>query len=951
MVEVLRHPNIEVLSYTEVVRVEGTAGDFRVTLNRKPRYVREEDCTGCGSCVKYCPKPSPDLFNRGIKDGKAIHIYFSQAIPLVAYIDENCLELKEGKCDICRGVCQNRAIDFRQTPETVEAKVGAIIVATGVAPFDPAPVAEYGYGRMPNVVTSMDFERMLSPTGPHQGKILRGSDGKHPRKIAWISCVGSRRVTEGEHGWCSGVCCAYTQKQVILSKEHEAEAECTVFHNDIRAMGKDFERYYQRAADLPGVRFVRGYPVIAGERPGTRDVLLRWAASGEGVTEEAFDLVVLSVGLSPSTGSRELAGACGVGLEEHGFAATSPANPLASSRPGVFVSGGLQGPIDIPESVFGASGAGALAGQALDYRRGLLAKPRVYPPELDCAGKEPRIGVFICHCGENIASVVDIRSTVEDVRKLPGVVHAQNQLFSCANNSINEIRDLALTKGLNRVVIAACSPRTLEMLFRDTLREAGLNPYFCEMANIREQCSWVHSKQKEEATRKAKDIIRMSVARAGHLEPLQGFDLPVNKTTLVVGGGVAGMTCALALAKQGFQVHIVEKERELGGLARRLTGTVEGLDVQSHVRDLVAQVYRNPLVHVSHGAVIRGVSGYVGNFTTVVQAEGRTREIRHGAAVIATGADVHRPAEYLYGTDPRVLTHLELDERIGRRDPAVAGARSVVMIQCVGCRNEDRNYCSRVCCGHAVRNALRLKELNPATEVTVLYRDMRTYGFKEDAYRLAADRGVTFVRYEPAEKPAVEPATNEKGEPVLRVRLPDRILGARLELDADLVSLAAAVVPSAGAAHVASLFKVPLTPDGFFKEAHVKLRPVEFATEGVYLCGMAHYPKTVAETIKQSLGAAGRALTLLAHDTVAASGSVCEVAEKDCVSCGACITACAYGAIEFHDGPAGKKARVNPVLCKGDGLCCTKCPTSAVKMKHFTQESLLSQIEAAAGKN
>jgi heterodisulfide reductase subunit A len=947
MVEVGRHPNIEILTFTEVDRVEGDVGDFKVTLVKKPRYILEDKCTGCGTCVKYCPKEYPDQFNQGISKNKAVHVYFSQAIPLVAYIDETCLRLQDGKCDICKGVCQPDAIDFRQTAEKSEITVGTIILSAGIEPFDPRAVEEYGYGKMQNVVTSMDFERLLSATGPYQGKILRASDQVHPKKIAWIQCVGSRKVTPGEKSYCSGVCCTYTQKQVILTKEHEAEAECTVFHNDIRAFGKDFEHYYERTENLPGVRFIRSYTSIAREDPDTKNVVIRYATPDEGVKEEEFEMVVLSVGLNPPVGCRELADKFGIELNAHGFSDAPQENKVKTSRPGIFVSGGLQGPIDIPESVFSASGAGSQCGEILDHRRGKLARERKYPDERDVAGQEPRIGVFVCHCGANIGSVVNVPSVVEDAWTLPNVVHAQEQLFSCATNSVREITELAEEKGLNRVVIAACSPRTLEALFRDTLREAGLNQYYCEMANIREQCSWVHAKEKEEATRKSKDIIRMSVARAGHLEPLQEFDLPVNKNTLIVGGGIAGMTCALSIAKQGFQVHIVEKAKQLGGIARRIDTTLEGMDVNAHVDDLVQKIYKNPQIHVSHEAVIRHVDGYVGNFKTTLESKGMVKEIAHGAAVIAMGADVYEPTEYLYGESDKVFTHLELGEKIAAKEEAVVDADTLVMIQCVGCRNEERNYCSRVCCSHAIKNALKLKAANPEMAIYILFRDMRTYGFKEDYYREAADQGVTFIQYDPEDPPKVEETKNEDGKPCVRITVADPILGSKVELDADVLSLAAAVVPSAQAKKIASLFKVTLNPDDFFKEAHVKLRPVEFAAEGVFLCGTAHYPKHIEETINQAYGAAGRVLTLLSHDTVIASGSVAEVKENDCVACGSCITSCAYDAIAFQETAKGPKAFVNPILCKGDGLCNAKCPTNAIMVKHFTDESILSQIDAA----
>jgi heterodisulfide reductase subunit A len=753
-------------------------------------------------------------------------------------------------------------------------------------------------------------------------------------------------VTPGENSYCSAVCCTYTQKQAILTKDHDADAECTIFHNDIRSYGKDFERYYERTEKLPGVRFIRSYTSIVREDPKTKNVTVRYSTTEEGVKEEEFDMVVLSVGLNPPADVESIAERFGIELNRHHFCNVNPVNPMGTNRPGIFVSGGFQGPIDIPESVFSASGAGSQVGELLDYRRGKLSKEREYPPERDVSKEEPRIGVFVCHCGANIGRIVNVPETVEYCKTLAHVVHAQEQLFSCATNSAKEITDMTKEKGLNRVIVAACSPRTLEPLFRDTLREAGINQYYFEMANIREHNSWVHSKEKEEATQKAKDIIRMSVARACRLEPLQEFDLPVDKAALVVGGGIAGMNCALSIANQGHEVHLVEKNAELGGIARRIHSTLDGLDVQEYLRDLIGKVYRHPLIHVYHDATITDARGYVGNFVTVVKSERGLSEIKHGAAILAIGADLHTPAEYLYGEDDRVMTHLELEERINNGDEKIAKASSLVMIQCVGCRNEDRNYCSRLCCSESVKNALKLKKKNPAMDIYILFRDMRTYGFNEDYYREASDKDVKFIRYEPQDKPLVEPGESDDGRPVLKVTTTDFILGKKLVLDADVVALAAAIVPSASTKEVAGLFKVTLSPDGFFKEAHVKLRPVEFAADGVYLCGLAHYPKFVQETINQAYGAAGRALTLLSHDIVVASGSVCRVNEVKCMGCGACVSACAYGALELRDTKQGKKVAINPVLCKGDGLCNSKCPTGAIQLKHYTDEELLSEIDA-----
>ncbi len=898
--------------------------------------------------MEYCPVKYPDQFNQEISKNKAVHIYFAQAIPLVTYIDESCLYLKEKKCRICEGVCKNKAIDFNQKAEKIEINVGAILLSPGLEPFDPKVKDEYGYGKMQNVVTSMDYERLLCATGPYEGEILRASDRKHPHKIAWIQCVGSRRVTPGDNSYCSAVCCTYTQKQVILTKEHDAETQCTIFHNDIRSYGKDFERFYERTEKLPGIRFIRSYVSIEKENPENRNVTIRYSTNSDGVKEEEFDMVVLSVGLNPPADVNGLANKFGIELNSHGFCKTSPVNPMETSRRGIFISGAFQGPTDIPESVFTASGAGSQCGELLDYRRGKLAKERIYPPERDVSKEEPRVGVFVCHCGANIGRVVNVPSTVEYALTLPNVVYAQEQLFSCATNCAKEITDITKEKGLNRVVVAACSPRTLEPLFRDTVREAGINQYYYEMANIREHNSWVHSKEKEDATEKAKDIIRMSVARACHLEPLQEFDLPVNKAGLVVGGGLAGMTCALSIANQGHEVHLVEKEASLGGMARRIHYTLEGIDVQAYLGDLIGKIYKHPLVHVYTDAAITEATGYIGNFVTRVKSEGRVTEIKHGAAVIATGAEVYKPAEYLYGEDERVMNHLDLENRIIKGDEKIINAESIVMIQCVGCRNEERKYCSRICCSASVKNALKLKEINPAMDVYILYRDMMTYGFKEDYYREASNKDVKFIRYEPQDKPRVE-AVKEDSRQILRVAVTDYVLGKELALRADFLVLAAAVISPAGNKEISQLFKVSLGPDDFFKEAHVKLRPVEFAADGVYLCGMAHYPKHIPESINQAYGAAGRVLTLLSHDTVVASGSVCGVDEKKCMGCGQCISVCTYGAIEFRETRQGKKAVVNPVLCKGDGLCNAKCPTGAISLKHFTDEEILSQIDAAVG--
>ena len=946
--EVSRHPNVEIMTLTEVNTVEGEAGDFKVNLTKTPRYVLQDKCTGCGACAEYCPVRVPNEFNQDLSLSKCIHIYFPQAAPLKSYIDaKKCLFLQEKKCQICVGVCEKKAIDLYQKPEKVELEVGAIILATGFETFDPKLRGDYGYGKFQNVVTSLDFERILCSTGPYEGEIERPSDGKHPKKIAWIQCVGSRQVIPGGNSYCSSICCTYTQKQVILAKDHDTDIKATVFHNDIRSFGKDFERFYQRAENLPGVRFIRSYVSVGREIPESKNVTIKYSTERDGVKEEEFDLVVLSVGLNPPENVEELADKFGIELNEHSFCQTNPENPIQTSRPGIFVSGAFTGPIDIPESVMGASGAAALSSQLLARRRGKLSKERVYPLERDVTEEEPRVGVFCCACGANIGRVVDVPGVVDYALTLPNVVHAEKTLFACSTENAQKIAEAIKEKGLNRVVVAACTPKTHEPLFRETLREGGINQYFFDMANIREHDSWVHSREKEDATAKAKDIVRMSVARSSLLQPLEEFKLPVDKRGLVVGGGLAGMTAALSLANQGFEIYLIEKDKDLGGIARRLHYSLEGMNVQAYLSDIIQKVYQNPSIHKLTDATITQASGYVGNFVTQVTSEGRAREIKHGITIIATGAEEYKPTEYLYGKDDRVLTLLELEERIAKGETSVTNAQSIVMIQCVGCRNKDRNYCARICCSQSVKNALKLKEINPEKDVYIIYRDMRTYGFREDYYREAANKEVKFIRYEPEDKPQVE-VVEQGGKSVLRVTVTDFILSKKIALDTDLLALAAAVIPSATTSEIARLFKVSLSPDGFLKEAHVKLRPVDTDADGVFLCGTAHYPKHILETVSQAYGAAGRAADILSSDTIMAPGSICDVNEKKCIACGACITACTYGAIELVDTAKGKKAKVNPILCKGDGVCNAKCPTAAIFCKHFTNEEINAQIDASA---
>ena len=928
------------MSNTELEGVEGEEGDFTVRLLRKPRYVREHMCTGCRNCVEQCPVEIPDVFNQNLSKEKAVHIYFSQAIPLICYIDpEYCLYLKENKCGICADTCQNNAIDFDQTPQRLELKVGAVILSMGFEPYDPSVRREWGYGRLANVISSMDFERITSSTGPYAGEVLRPSDLTHPHKVAWIQCVGSRQVYKGSKTYCSAVCCTYTQKQILLMKVHSPDAECVVFHNDIRAYSKGFERFFQRTESQPDVRFIRAYPQIVGEDPDTKNVIIRYVTPDGKMKEEDFDLVVLSVGLLPPKGLENID--LDIELNEHGFCKTDSFDIIKTSKSGIYVTGCFTGPTDIPESVYSASGAASLCGKVLNYRRNKLSKPKIYPPERKVEEEEPRVGVFICQCGANIGKVVSVPSLVEEVSKLPYVVHAEEALFWCSTSGTKRIMELVKEKGLNRIVVGACTPKTHEPTFMDSIKMGGINMYLVNMANIREHCTWVHPTEKEAAYEKAKELLKMALARALLLEPLEVYEIPVDKRALVVGGGIAGMTCALDLADQGHEVWIVEKEKELGGMARKIHWTLDGKDVQKFLKEMIEKVHKNPLIHVIYEAKILDTSGYIGNFETKVESNGRIYEIKHGVTIIATGASEYKPTEYLYGADPRVVTNLEFEDLIAKKDPKALDAKNVVFIQCVGSRNEEHNYCSRICCSETMKNILKLKEINPDCNVYVLYRDIRTYGLKEELYRKAADLGAIFIRYEPEKGPKVK-----QKEDKLEVKVKDHVLGEEITLNPDVLVLAAGVVSGKDNEEIAKLFKIPVDEDGFFKEAHVKLRPVDFATEGIFLCGIDHYPKFIPDTIAQAHGASGRAMTVLSKDKVISSGIVCAVDEDRCMGCGACAEVCNYGAIVMEKTKKGPRPKIISVLCKGCGLCNTKCPTGAIQVKHFKDDQILAQIDA-----
>ena len=845
------------------------------------------------------------------------------------------------ECHLCVQVCKREAIDHQQADVEEELEVGSVILSPGYSLYRAELSPELGYGRYPNVVTSMEFERMLSASGPWGGHVTRrSSDHQEPKKIAFLQCVGSR---EKERDFCSSVCCMYATKEAMLAMEHIPGVEIKIFQMDMRAFGKGFDAYFERGKEK-GIQYIRCRISGLEEDPETKDILIQYEGSNgsHSVKEDRVDLVILSIGMSALPNAQMLAKASGIELDPHQFCFTRDFQPVETSRSGVFACGAFTEPKDIPDSVIQASGAAAKALSVIGEARGTLVRKKEYPPEREVSpDEEPRIGAFICSCGTNIAGTVDVKEVVEFAKSLPGVVHAENTIYTCSADSLKLIQERVKELNLNRVVVASCTPRTHEPLFRDTIREVGLNPYLFEMANIRDQCSWVHMNLKEEATEKAKNLVRMAIACSKNLEPLHQIPRSLIHSCLVVGGGLAGMVAALSMAEQGYTVYLIEREKELGGRLRQIFYSGNGGDPQAYLRELIRRVESHPKIEFLKGYQVVEHEGAVGNFKTKVANDSAQRVLDHGTTIIATGGKEYRGKAYLLGEDSRAITQEELEKRISLSDPSLSKAKSIVMIQCVGPWDEDPSktfYCSRICCNVAVKNAIRIKELYPEASVAILYKDMRTYGFKETFYTQAREKGVLFVRFDEKKKPSVSLSNGQ-----LSVQIEDPMLNLPLTLHPGLLVLSEAVIPNEGSKELANFFKFPLTLDGFFLEAHVKLRPVDFATDGLYLCGMAHYPKSINETISQAEAASARAATILSQEALQVGGVVAVVEGERCAACLTCVRVCPYEVPVIN---AKGEAEIDMAKCKGCGSCAAECPARAIELMHFRDSQLWAKCQA-----
>lgn len=940
LVQAAGNPNIEIIPSSRLLNLTGEPGHFTARVEKKPRYINVEKCIACGQCAEKCPKKVPDAFNGELGFRKAAFLTFPQAVPLKYALDaEHCLYLTRKRCGLCQKICPTGAVEFDQKPEAVDLEAGAVVLSTGFEPALTVREGEYGYGRYRNVVTSLQYERMLSATGPYAGHLQRPSDGQVPKKVAWIQCVLSRDAARNRP-FCSSVCCMHAAKQAVLTRSHHPEAQTVIYFMDIRAQGKGFDDYIERARRVHGVRYQRSMISQVYLNPENENLIIEtFDHHRNRKVEEEYDLVVLSSGFKPASGSSDLVKRLGLTANPFGFLTADFDEPVSTSRAGIFVCGGIEAPKDIPETVIQAGAAAAEAAVVIQAGRYSATFTAEIIPERAVEGP-PKIGVFVCHCGSNIAGVVDIPQLMQRVERLPNVTLATDFMFTCSAETQPRLIELMQEHELNRVVVAACSPKTHEPLFQDTLTKAGLNPYLFEMVNIRNQCSWVHGHQPQQATEKSFQLIRAGVSRALRLEPLTDQTYRVDPRALVVGAGLAGMSAALTLADQGFSVYLVEKDTHLGGFARHLTETLEGDSPQKLVRLLGDRIRRHPLISVYLESRLTVHQGHQGNFRgTVATNDGGNHEITYGAVIVATGGRAYEPQEYLYAEDKRVLSQVELSRRLKEDPQWVRGLKRVVMIQCVGSRNEDFSFCSRVCCSAAVKNSIAIKEINPDVQIVILYRDLRTFGFKELHYLKARQMGVMFFRFIPEDQPRVYNDTTEK----LIVDFTDRSSHQDFRVESDLVVLSSGMRPHTGADQIAPVLKLPRSKEGFFLEAHVKLQPLEFASPGIFLAGLAHSPRFIPEALAMAKGAAQQAAKILCKEIMSTPATVAVVDPDLCAACLACVRSCPFAAPFITSEGVSE---IPPAKCRGCGICVAECPARAITLKHSTDEQIEAKIDA-----
>lgn len=938
--ESARQAYLDLQPMTRLEALDGEAGDFSATLVQEPRYIDMDKCTACGECHKLFPEAV--RLTPGLDPRAPTCMRYPQATPYAFSIDME----KVTDINALQKACKAGAIIPDDSPKKTIVKVASVVLSVGAQLFDPSVLDNFGGGQFDNVVTGLEYERIMSASGPFQGNLVRKSDRKRPKKVAWIQCVGSRGINKGDVPYCSGICCMAALKEAMVTKERfEQSIETTIFYMDMRTHGKDYELYYNRAKNDYGVRMIRSRPHSIVEDSKTQNLSITYALEEEAVQKtEEFDMVVLSTGFRVSESSIDLAGRLGIELNVHNFAKTDNFNPVETSKPGVYVCGVAESPKDIPETMVQASAAACMAASDLPVEIDQMEDDNDFIPERDVSCEETKIGVFICGCGMEIEGTLNVDKMVEFAGRQADVAVSQAVGYGCSSESMSLIEASIKDNNLNRIVIGGCSPRTHETKFQDLLRRAGLNKYLVEIVNLRDQNTWAHMGQPERALDKAFKLLGMGITSVKMSRPLMDQTLPMNQNALVVGGGVTGMTAALQLADRKTKVYLVERDANLGGLAKSIRKTIEGDDVEPFMDQLIKKVVAHKNIQVLTKSIIVDHSGMPGRFKTGIQTGLKMNymQLSHGVTVFATGALANRPSVYGLGTHENIMTQIDLDAFIEDNTEKISALNNVVMIQCAGSREPNNPNCSRICCQAAIKNALRIKAVNPDAQIFILYRDIRTYGFQEDYYREARNLGIHFIRFSLDKKPEVWVENDQ-----VSVFVDDLILGRKIQIQADCLALSTGMIADDESTEdLALMFHLPRTEDNYFLEDHVKLRPVDMSVRGIFIAGTAHSPKTIRESITQAHAAAGRAKTMLAKKEINLGAAIATVDGAKCAACLICVRACPFSIpLINEDG----YSYIDPAKCQGCGVCAADCPAKAIQLLAYEDDQIMAKLDGLFG--
>jgi len=966
MVDIYRDPNIQLFSYSYVKEITGCAGDYTITVIKKPRYIKEDMCKGCGDCGNVCPvRGIPSEFDTHLKTRGAIYIPFPSSVPPVYLIDDlKCLYLNYQICGLCAKVCNADAIDFSQKQEEITLNVGAIVIATGYNQEMPEMYTDFA-GSSPNVLSSMQFERLLSANGPTGGQIIKLDDKKHPHSIAFIQCVGSRDVHHpGCKKYCSAICCMNSAKEAIVVKEHDPNIECYIFNTEIRAKGKNFYEFIEKSKNEYNVNYIDGHVSHIKENLDNGKLKLYYEDIDKGkVGTFEVDMAILASALSPTPSYYKLLRELNVGCSDLGFIREE--DIILLEKKNIFVTGYSRKPNDIQMAVAEGSACAAKISEKLFPFRFQNIKKLEYPPEIPVRLEDkPRVGILVCRCGINIGGVVNVSEVVDYVSKLPYVVHVEENMYSCSSDSQERIKELIIKYNLNRFIVASCTPRTHEQLFKNTLREAGLNPFLFELVNIRNQDSWVHQNEPKKATKKACDLIRMYLGKVINLKPLETIKVKVEKSTLIIGGGIAGITAAHNLANQGYEVYLLEKKTSLGGVALEFIDLYYISITKNEILQEINDLKNKSNVHILLNSEIVDVQGYVGNYQVKIkniQDDSKNQVFNVGTIIVATGTKQIKTIKWKDLSErypKRILTQTEL---IAIRDVDLPGFKNATIILCVDQRrdknndgNNIKNYCSNICCGVALKNIEKLLDINPNAHIHILYREFQFSDLNAENLWRGFRKKVTYERYHSIDDIKI---SDENG--IFHIKYKNISAQTDIEYDTDLLILATPKVPADDTEKLARLLKVSTNKDGFFLEADAKLRPIDFATEGIFLCGGAHWPKWIGESIIQAYAAAGRAAIIMAKGEIETECITSYINEEKCIGCGKCVEICPYNAIELVEITKKmglyditlRKSRIIKALCKGCGACVAECSVAAIDQNHFSKFQINKMIDLLIDKD